>query len=334
VARFVSAKERIGPPRVVRGEEGLTRTRLAPGPAWYQVGEFDGPAAGDVVAAVDGRTVALLDPITGAAGRTTPLGDEARRRWNWFSRLVPDGGELLVTQSGGGYQDVAVLDLSGRARWSFRPDPSLPPIALLPADLDRDGQPEFYSASLGAVYRLDVGGQVVWRQALPGLVNALDVAPPGGGRPALVAAVSSAHRAHLFDAAGEPVGTVSLAEWEAYRFTLVDWPRARGLVGGVSQVIVLDLEGRPRLQHALGDFRFHEARAVRLETKEDAYLAVLAAGPREVGRGRLLVFSPEGTLVYDEILPGSGRLLVARERGGEREALLLAGDGLWRYARR
>lgn len=332
MARFVSAKERIGPPRVVIGEGALTRTRLTTGPAWFQVGEFDGAAAGDVVAAVDGRTVAMLDPATGAASRRIPLGDEARRRWNWFSRLIPDDGELLMAQSGGGYHDVAMLDLSGRPRWTFRPDPSLPAIALLPADLDGDGRLELYSASLGAVYRLDAGGQVIWRQTIPGLVNSLDAAPPGGGRPGLVAAVSSARHLHLFSAAGEAVGELPLAEWEAYRFTFVDWPRARGLVGGVNRVIVLDLEGRPRLQHSLGDFRFHEARAVRL-AEGGSHLAVLAAGPREVGRGRLLVFSPEGAVVYDEILPGSGRLLVARERGRDREALLLAGDGLWRYSR-
>jgi hypothetical protein len=333
VARFVSAKERIGPPRVVSGAEAMTRTRLAPRPAWYQIGEFEGAVAGDVVAAVDGQVVTLLDPVTGAPGRTIPLGDEARRRWNWFSRLVPAGDELVMAQSGGGYHDAAVLDLSGRPRWSFRPDPSLPASALIPTDLDHDGRPEYYSASLGAVYRLDEGGQVVWRQALPGLVHALDVAPPGGGHPAVVVAVTSARQAHLLGAGGEALATVPLAEWEAYRFTVADWPRARGLVGGVHRVIVLDLEGRPRLQHDLGDFRFHEARAVRLGPGGEAHLAVLAAGPREVGRGRLLIFSPAGAVVYDEILPGSGRLLVARERGGDREALLLAGDGLWRYTR-
>jgi hypothetical protein len=330
-ARLVSPRERIGPPRVVHGEGALAKTRLAEGPAWYQVGAFDG--AGDVIAAIHGGAVVLLDPVTGAARGRIPLGDDARRRWNWFSRLVPGGSELLVVQSGGGYQEVAVLDLSGHTRWSFRPDPSLPPIALLPADLDADGRPELYSASLGAVYRLDAEGRVVWRQVLPGLVDSLDAAPPGGGQPGLVAAVTSARRIHLFTAAGDPRGTVPLGAGAAYRFTFVDWPGARALVGGVEHVIVLDLEGRPLLRHPLGDFRFAEAQAVRLDDGAAPHLAVLAAGPREVGRSRLLVFSPAGAVVYDEILAGGGRLLVARDPGGRRDALLLAGEGLWRYRR-
>jgi hypothetical protein len=333
VARLVSARERIGPPRVVTGAGALVKARLAQGPSWYQVGAFEGARAGDVVAAIDGGAVVLLDPATGAVRTRIPLGPEARRRWNWFSRLVPSGGELLVVQSGGGYQDVGLLDLAGQPRWSFRPDPSLPPIALLPADLDADGALELYSASLGAVYRLDAEGRVVWRQSLPGLVHSLDAAPPGGGQPGLVAAVTSARRIHLFTAAGEPRGTLPLGQGAAYRYTFVDWPGPRALVGGVERVVVLDLEGRPVLEHPLGDFRFHEAVAVRLDDDPAPHLAVVAAGPREVRRSRLLVFSPTGAVVYDEILDGAGRLLVAREAGGRRDTLLLAGDGLWRYRR-
>jgi hypothetical protein len=333
-ARLVSARERIGPPRIVTGDGALARVHLlARGPAWYQVGAFAGADAGDVVAAIDGSAVVLLDPATGAARGRIPLSEEARRRWNWFSRLVPNGPELLIAQSGGGYQEVAVLDLTGRTRWSFRPDSSLPPIALLPADLDADGRPELYSASLGTIYRLDVEGRVVWRQSVPGLVHSLDVAPAGGGQPGLVAAVTSARHIHLFTAAGAPRGTLSLGERVAYRFTFVDWPGRRTLVGGVERVTVLDLEGRPLLQHPLGDFRFHEARAVRLDDDPAPHLAVVAAGPRETARSRLLIFSPAGAVVHDEILAGGGSLLVARDPAGRGEALLLAGDGLWRYRR-
>ena len=134
-------------------------------------------------------------------------------------------------------------------------------------------------------------------------------------------------------AAGDPLATLSLVEKEAYRFTFVDWPRSRSLVGGIERVTVLDLEGRPRLQYPLGDFRFQEARAVRLGEAAGAYLAVLAAGPRASGRWRLLVFSPDGAPVYDEILAGGGRLQVLADGDSAREALLLAGEGLWRYRR-
>jgi hypothetical protein len=148
----------------------------------------------------------------------------------------------------------------------------------------------------------------------------------------MVAAVTSARRVHLFTAAGDPIATVPIVEREAYRFTFVDWPRARALVGGVERVVVMDLDGRPVLEHPLGGFRFQEAQAVRLAAAP--HLAVLAAGPREVGRSRLLIISPEGAVVYDEILARGGRLLVVRDRADARDTLLLAGEGLWRYVPR
>jgi hypothetical protein len=115
VARLVSARERLGPPRVVIGDGVLSKTRLAERPAWYQVLERDGGATGDVIVAVEGGTMTVLDPATGAPRRQVPLTDEARRKWNWFSRLVPDGPDLLIAQTGGGYSEVEVLDLAGAA---------------------------------------------------------------------------------------------------------------------------------------------------------------------------------------------------------------------------
>ena len=112
------------------------------------------------MASREGGTMTVLDPRTGAPRRReVPLTDKARRR-NWFSRLVPGESDLLIAQTGGGYSEVGVLDLAGQPRWAFRPDPTLPPIALLPADLDGGGEPEFYSASLRSVYRLDKTGRV------------------------------------------------------------------------------------------------------------------------------------------------------------------------------
>jgi hypothetical protein len=325
LARRVSAKERIGTPRVVLGHGVLVRTRLSERPSWIQVGRF-GEGGGEALAAVTSAGAVLLDPTTGAPGARLPFAEAAGRRWNWASRLVRDGPDLLIVQTGGGFQDVGVFDLAGNARWTFRPDRTLPPIALLPRDLDGDGRIEYYAASKGSVYRLDGAGRVVWERASDGLVNALDAAPAGGGKPGLVMAVDSMRRVRLWSPEGKPAGELSL-RGDDYRFRLVDWPGSRSLAGGSASVRVLDLEGRPVLEHPLGDFRLADAIALSLDGG-GPMLAVLAAAPREVGYWRLLIFSPDGALVYDEILPGGGTLLAAPDRG---QALLLSGGGLWTY---
>jgi hypothetical protein len=57
--RLVSAKERIGPPRLVAREGFFTKTRWSRVTAWHQVGEFDG---------TPGTEVARIEASGGAAG--------------------------------------------------------------------------------------------------------------------------------------------------------------------------------------------------------------------------------------------------------------------------
>jgi hypothetical protein len=326
--RLVSAKERIGPPRVAAGEGFFTKTRWSRVTAWHQVGEFDG-APGTEVARIEASAVALLDPSTGTEKARIALGDQARRKWNWFSRLVRDGSELLIVQTGGGYQGVEVIDLEGRTRWAFRPHPSLPPIALLPRDLDRDGRPDFYAASKGSVYRVDSSGRIVWERTMSGLVTALDVAEAGGGQPGLVMA-GDGRSLRLWTATGELVKTLELPDQD-YRYKIIDWPDTRSVIGGSDSVKALDLESRSLFRHALGDFRHQDSFAVRLGGDDTAFLAVVATAPREVGYGRLLLFSKSGQVVYDEILARSVTALTAPDGGAGRQMLLLSGDGLWAY---
>jgi len=327
--RLVSAKERIGSPRVVAGEGFFTKTRWSEGTAWHQVGEFDG-TPGTEIARIEASAVALLDPSTGTEKVRIALGDQARRKWNWFSRLVRDGSEVLIVQTGGGYQDVEVIDLEGRSRWSFRPHPALPPIALLPRDLDRDGRPDFYAASKGSVYRLDSSGKIVWERTTPGIVTALDVAEAGGGQPGLVMA-GDGRSLRLWTATGDLVKTLELPDQDD-RYKIIDWPETRSLIGGSDSVKVLDLEGRPLFRHALGDFRHQDSFAVRLGGDDTAaFLVVVATAPREVGYWRLLVFSKAGQIVYDEILARSMSAQAAPDGGAGRQMLLLSGDGLSAY---
>jgi hypothetical protein len=65
LAQRLSARERIGLPRIVTGDRTLSRTVLDRRRAWYQLGELD-DEPGEELAAVAGGRIALLDPATGA----------------------------------------------------------------------------------------------------------------------------------------------------------------------------------------------------------------------------------------------------------------------------
>jgi hypothetical protein len=329
LGKVVSTKERIGPPRVVLGASFFQKTRLSRRPAWYQVGEFDTRPV-DRIASIASDGAVVIDPASGAEEGTIAFSHEAVRKWNWFSRLVRDGSELFIVQTGG--SEVEVLDLQGRTRWRFRPDATLPPVALLPRDLDGDGRPEFYAASRDSVYRLDGSGKVLWERTVNGLVNALDARAADDGQPALVVALVSSGRVWIWDAEGRALKELALPG-DDYRYKLLDWPSARSLVGGSRAVRAFDLEGRLFFEYGLGDFRYASAVAVRLDSPAPPYLAVLAAAPRDVGLWRLVVFSAAGEVVYDEVLPrGGASLMVVREASSARQTLLLSdGYGLLAY---
>lgn len=325
---LVSTRERIGQPRVVTGVSFFRKTRLSSRSAWYAVGKFD-DSSQTTIASIAYDGVLFLDPITGAEKSRLAFPPEAGRKWSWFSRLVRHGSDLLIVQTGGGYSDVEVLDFAGRPRWRFRPHPSLPPVALLPDDLDGDGHLEFYAAASDSVYRLDAQGKVVWTRTLSTNISTLTVARAENGNPALIAAVSTMSRAWTWDADGRPNSELTVPG-DDYRYQLVDWPRGRALVGGGEKIRAIGVNGQRLFEHDLGDFHYSDAVALHLNPGGPPHLAVLAAAAKEVGRSRLMVFSPAGEIVYDEILPQHGSIMTAPDHAG-REMLLLATNSLFAY---
>jgi hypothetical protein len=326
-ARAVSARERIGPPRVLVGEDFFEKVRLSTRQGWYQVGEFDDTPGEEIVSVAAGELV-LLDPATGVEKSRRPLGEQARRHWNWFSRLVRDGAELLIVQTGGGFSDVEVLAVDGRPRWRFRPDADLPPVALLARDLDGDGRLEFYAASKRSLYRLDAAGQVVWERPGPNLVDGLDARGPDAAGAGRLLTASMPGKLRIWDAEGCVVGQLTLPD-DDYRYKFLEWPRPGSIVGGSRSVRVFDPTGRLLLERALGDFRFAGAVTIPGEAG-GPFLAVVGAGPRDLRVWRLLVLSGDGQPVYDEIVGHPITLLTAPTATGGR-GLVVAGDGLWAY---
>jgi hypothetical protein len=145
-----------------------------------------------------------------------------------------------------------------------------------------------------------------------------------------VLTVSQPGHVRLWDAEGNVVAQLALPG-DDYRFKFLDWPRPGSIVGGTRAVKVFDPTGRLLFAHELEDFRFADAVALP-DAPEGPLLAVLGAGPRDVGVWRLLVFSAAGDTVYDEIL-GRGVTLLTAPDGAGRRSLLVAGDGLWAYRR-
>lgn len=326
VLRRHAVLSRIGEPRVVIGSEGFEQVPVSERAAWHVAGVFDeGP--GELVAVVDQSGADLLDPTDFRVRGRADFAPVRGGAWNWFSTLARLDGHLVIVQTGGGYSDVAVQECTGHTLWSYRPDPSLPPTALKPADLDGDGTIEFYASDHAATVRLDVAGHEVWRRPTR-MAHLVGVAARTAASSAWVVAVEYGRLARVWDDNGEPLAEVPVTANDPV-FGVVDWPETRALVLGGAVARGMALDGKPLFEIPLGDFSLSDVVAVRFAPAARPYLALTGAVPRDAGgRRRLLLLSPGREVVYDEILDRDVRLLKARRADGGETLFLSSGSGL------
>lgn len=324
-----AALERIGPPRVVTGSASFESVPVTERPLWVVSGDFD-EAPGEEIALVDHRGASLLDATAFHELRRVEFGGPPGRLWNWYSRLVRLDGHLLVVQTGGGYQATELRELDGRLLWSYHPDPELPPSALRAADLDGDGQPEFYASTVHAVVRLDASGHELWRQPTR-LSSLMALAARSEASPAWLVGLEYGRVVQVWDETGKLLAELPHRD-ESSVAGVVDWPERRALLLGGSPARGVGLDGRSAFEIPLGDFTLGEGLALSFSAGAPRHLALASLAPRDVRRSRLLILSPAHEIVYDEVLEEPVRLLAARRADGG-ETLLVQGGGRLRVLR-
>jgi len=99
----------------------------------------------------------------------------------------------------------------------------------------------------------------------------------------------------------------------------------------------VDINGNQILRHVVKDTSFRPYHgpygvAVKLNPLEGPYLAILINGSSGYARSVLLVFNPEGKLVWKEELKNLSTLVAIPGKDGTREVLLVGGiDGIFEY---
>ena len=101
---------------------------------------------------------------------------------------------------------------------------------------------------------------------------------------------------------------------------------------------VLDPDGKEVLMHVIKGTSFRpyhgpEGTAVRFNTYEQPYLAVMSHGSSGYARSVLLIFDPKGRLVWQEETKKLGAILAVPKADGNGEVLLVGGmDGITEYS--
>jgi hypothetical protein len=322
VAQRRAQRARIGDPRVVTGGQRFESAPIWPRVGWFDTGRF-ADAPDELVAFVDADGIRLIDPADGQVRETVRMAPAARQKWNWSTRLVKLGARLVLAQTGGGYQDTELIGLDGVQIWRYRPSAELPPTAMLPADLDSDGEIEFYVSDHKGLARVDASGHEVWRRDKP-MIQVIGTVHDASGSGRILAYVYG-DRGYSWTPDGESRLDIAIPRGASV-MKAVNWQQQPAFVLGGERVRVVDLQGETRLDVPFGDFRATDALDVR--TSDGAnLLAVVGTTPREVNRWRLALLQTSGEVVFDQILSSPVRLLKTTNAAGE-DTLLVVGEGL------
>ena len=298
-------------PRVLAGGDRFDTVTVTDRASSRLTGEFDGEPGADL-AIVEYDTIRLLTPATLLEHGRLELDGEPRSQWKPSFRLARLGGALVVVDTGGGLDDAVVRNLDGAERWRYRFDEALPATSLEPADLDGDGDAEFYATTTGHAARLGGDGREVWRAPFSG-GRIVATAPRTRRDPAWIVAEGQGETV-VWDSDGTPLASLRMKD--ARPLATIDWPDGRYLLAGGPALRAIALDGRVVFEWRVPDVLVSAARPLSLEAAAPHHVALVASGPGERDRWRLQIVSRDSALVYDERLDTPLELLTARGADG------------------
>jgi hypothetical protein len=316
-------------PRVLAGGDAFELALVSDDEATRQTGQFDGEP-GDDLALVEFGSVRILTPATLAEQQRFDLAGDLRAPWTPSMRLARLGGSVVVVDTGGGLDNTRVRDLDGSERWRYRPQTDVPATSLIPADLDADGDTEFYATITSYAVRLDGAGQEVWRAPFS-VGQIVATAPQTRRDPAWIVAQEQG-RTVVWDSRGTRLGELTMKD--AHPLGVID--RADGrflLTGGGPAVRAVGLDGHVAFTWTVDGMTVASALPLSLDPGAPPAVALIANGGRSLMRWRLQVVSADATLLYDEILNTPTALLKARGADGV-DRLFVDRAGLFALRRR
>ncbi|NCP04336.1 MAG: hypothetical protein COZ32_00840 [Nitrospirae bacterium CG_4_10_14_3_um_filter_53_41] len=248
------------------------------------------------------------------------------------SLRVKSCNDFEIIDHGGGFGDVGILDQYGKPIWRYHP-PKTQIYDMAAGDLNKDGELEFYVATWSGLDQLNSKGQKVWRMG-DKVWNVVSLDFSKNSVPLVVTVLDDEHM-EFRNFEGKLVKRikpdVTLEDLEP-----CDWPSAGNLLtSSRDSIYVLDQNGKTVFRHKLGqiigitDNEIYRIRgtSVKLFEKQPVYFAVLADFSYRSNRSALCVFSPEGKLVYKEIVPSTTGIAAIPAFASSKAEVLLVGGG-------
>lgn len=285
-----------------------------------------------------GKEFAVLD----AAGITTlsPVTYEIKERNRFMLEpcagcihmhpyIVPDGqGSWLISTSNG------VSDSRGNLVWEWQTK-TFSRIVPIPQP---SSQPHFltYQHENHVVLRHANGAQI-WRDDLPATRVGVFNTPANEALPFAITRSADSNELTLYNLDGTKRRTVQLPSWASH-VEQIAWPSdGYFLIGAGALLGVMDSTGKVILKHRITNTSFApyhgpNGTAVKLSPTDRPYLAIMSHGSAGFPRSVLLIFNPQGQLVWQEEIKRIRSALASPRDDGVSEVLLVGGlDGILEY---
>jgi len=306
-----------------------------------QVGKYDSSADREIVILADNQCL-IFDEKTHKLKKTIMF----KKRMGIRPELIKikKDGSLEIMRRGGGFGDIGLTGTDGEFIWKYKQVGTSPYMAA--GDLDGDGHLEFYVADYDGVHRLDYSGREIWRTYDGVWEEHIQTCNVGGSKTSLIITSGNRGMIRIRNYSGKLIKEMT-PKMEVYSFEVVKWPdNCHILTNDGNRIIVIDLDGKIILQYEYekewftkisflrSSFEIFDIRGVpvKLDAKEEPYLAVITDFRSYISRAMLNIFSPSGKLVYQELL-NSTRAISAIDNPDGSQGLIV-GDGpqnVWIY---
>lgn len=250
-------------------------------------------------------------------------------------------GSMEIMIRGGGFDDVGLVNRSGEFIWKYKRAQGTSPHMTA---RKYDDKAEFYIADFDGLHKLDDSGKQIWKVNDKVGERDIQIYEPKSMLPVTVTRSNNGN-IRYWNESGQLTWEV-IPEIESYGLEIIYWPDDYHiLASGDYEIIIMDLNGKVSLQYKLKKdilpFFVHlleimdiRGVPVKLDLNRQPYLAVIAKHRAALKKSTLSIFTPEGQLIYQEMLNSTTGINTLINPDGSESLLVGDGNKVWIYTMR
>lgn len=236
--------------------------------------------------------------------------------------LIRIDGKMRIVAGGGGFLPVGLMNDQGELLWKYIPDPKFDPFDMEGGDLYKDGITEFYVGNHDGVHSLDMNGKMI-KKTWPLWIHDVEIGKYNSDD---VVIGLSRNVFYFWDYKGNLIKKFDL-KVNFSHFVIINWPTKHNiLTSNGNDIYLVDMEGniilKKKVDHKIYDIN---GTAVYFNESSMPYLAIVANYSSSYNKSLLCVFSPDGKMIYKEVIGSTQAILAVDRKYGKSQYLLVGG---------